>query len=292
MTATATTAAPTAATAAPTPASVPAPVPAGGATTRSRLATGAARPTLPVRVLVAAAAIVALPALWAALAATGWLGPGLIGPADTIRALHDQWSMIWWNARPTLTATVLGAAILLGVTAVGVIAVAVVPALTPALGGTSVVVGSLPLIALTPALALVITRGQTLVTTVTVLSGLVPVAAMIAGTAQAAARGRDELGALYSAGRLRWWWHVGFWNSVPVIDLGLRAMLPACFVGTIVAEWSGATGTRGLGQVMVNALFSYQPEVLWAALLLAALAALALFGLAAGLMLPLRRRTR
>ncbi|MBL7513559.1 hypothetical protein, partial [Frankia nepalensis] len=258
----------------------------------SRSVSGAARPSTPVRVLVAAAAVAALPALWAALAATGWLGPSLIGPVATVRALHDQWSMIWWNAEPTLTATVVGAGILLAVTAVGVVAVAAVPALTPALGGASVVIGSLPLIAVTPALALVMTRGQTLVTTVTVLSGLVPVAAMLAGSALAAARGRDELGALYSAGRLRWWWHVGFWNSVPVLDLGLRAMLPACFVGAIVAEWSGATGTRGLGQVMVNALFSYQPEVLWAALLLAALAALALFALAAALMTPLRRRIR
>ncbi|ONH32608.1 hypothetical protein [Pseudofrankia asymbiotica] len=282
-----TTAAPTAATA-PGPATVS----AAPTATASRPASGSGRPSLPVRLLVAAVAVVALPALWAALAATGWLGAGLIGPAATVRALHDQWSMIWWNAEPTLTATFTGVGILLAVTAVGVVAVAAVPALTPALGGASVVIGSLPLITVTPALALVMTRGQTLVTTVTVLSGLVPVAAMLAGSALAAARGRDELGALYSAGRLRWWRHVGFWNSVPVIDLGLRAMLPACFVGAIVAEWSGATGTRGLGQVMVNALFSYQPEVLWAALLLAALAALALFALAAALMTPLRRRIR
>ncbi|MCL9796606.1 hypothetical protein [Frankia sp. AgKG'84/4] len=244
------------------------------------------------RVAVTTAAIVALPVIWAALAATGWLGPGFVGPAETVRTLHEQWSMIWFNASPTLSATLTGVLILLAITAVGMVVVAVIPALAAALGGLSVVLGSLPLIAVTPALALVVTRGAQLVTIVTVLSGLVPVAAMLVAAAGAATRGREDLGALYATPRLRWWRHVGFWHTVPVLDLGLRAMLPACFVGAIVAEWSGATGTRGLGQVMVNALFSYQPALLWAALLLAAGAALGLFGLAALIMMPLRRRIR
>ncbi|SNQ50441.1 putative ABC transporter permease protein [Frankia canadensis] len=244
------------------------------------------------RAVVTAVAIAALPGAWAVLAATGWLGPGFVGPVDTVRTLHDEWSMIWYNARPTLSATVTGAVILLAVTVLGMMVVAVIPAIATALGGLSVVVGSLPLIAVTPALALVITRGARLVTTVTVLSGLVPVAAMLVGAAVAAARGREDLGALYATPRLRWWRHVGFWHTVPVLDLGLRAMLPACFVGAIVAEWSGATGTRGLGQVMVNALFSYQPALLWASLLVAAAAALGLFAIAAAIMAPLRRRVR
>jgi ABC-type nitrate/sulfonate/bicarbonate transport system permease component len=168
----------------------------------------------------------------------------------------------------------------------------VCPELTPWLVALSVVVGSLPLISLTPALSLFVPRGGGLVTAVTVLSGLVPVAAMLASCARTAQQGRDELGAVYSAGRLVWWQNVGFWRCVPAIDVGLRAMLPACFVGAIVAEWSGATGDRGLGGLMANALFSYQVPLLWAAMLLAAVVSLALLGLVGLVMAPLRRVVR
>jgi ABC-type nitrate/sulfonate/bicarbonate transport system permease component len=69
-------------------------------------------------------------------------------------------------------------------------------------------------------------------------------------------------------------------------------MLPACFVGAIVAEWSGATGANGLGELMVNALFSYQVPLLWASLLLSACIALGLLGAVALVTAPLRRRVR
>jgi ABC-type nitrate/sulfonate/bicarbonate transport system permease component len=231
-------------------------------------------------------------AVWAALAATAVLGPGFIGPAPTVRALVRQWGMIWYNAQPTISAALAGAAVLLVISLVGLVLVGLAPWLTPWLVSLSVVVGSLPLISVTPALSLFVSRGSELVTTVTILSGLVPVAAMLAAASRAARRGRDELGAVYSASAARWWRHVGFWYCVPALDIGLRAMLPACFVGAVVAEWSGAAGERGLGSLMSNALFSYQVPLLWATLLLAALTSIALLVVAAALLEPLRRRVR
>jgi ABC-type nitrate/sulfonate/bicarbonate transport system permease component len=233
--------------------------------------------------------IAAVPLAWWALASTGWLGPGFIGPWPTVHTLFEQWSIIWYNAWPTISAAIYGAMILIVITALGLFAVGLAPELTPWLVGLSVVVGSLPLISITPALSLFISRGSELVTTVTVLSGLVPVAAMLAACARAAQRDRGEIGAVYSTGRLRWWRNVGFWRCVPALDVGLRTMLPACFVGAIVAEWSGAAGERGLGGLMANALFSYQVSLLWATLLLAALVALALLALVGAIMTPLRR---
>src|SRR5258708_938487 len=75
--------------------------------------------------------------------------------------------------------------------------------------------------------------------------------------------GRGELGALYQASRLRWWRNVGFWRCIPALDLGLRTMFPACFVGAIVAEWSGAVGDVGLGGLMANAAVTCQGPVAW-----------------------------
>ncbi|XVQ07325.1 hypothetical protein ACQP1W_32570 [Spirillospora sp. CA-255316] len=236
--------------------------------------------------------VVAVPVGWALVAASGVLGPGFIGPVVSTRTLVEQWGIIWYNAEPTLTAALTGAVILLAATAVGMVVVGVAPGLTPWLVGLSVVVGSLPLISITPALSLFVQRGASLVTVVTTLSGLVPIAAMLATVSKTAQAGRNELGAVYAASRLRWWRHVGFWRSVPALDIGLRAMLPACFVGAIVAEWSGAAGDRGLGGLMANALFSYQVPLLWATLLLAAVLALGLLGAVALVMEPLRRRIR
>lgn len=242
-----------------------------------------------LRVLVAALAV---PAVWAALAALHLLGPGFVGPVTTVRTLADDWSVIWYNAYPTVSAALTGALVLLAITAAGMLAVGLAPELSPWLVGLSVVAGSLPLISLTSALSLFVERGAQLITVVTVLSGLVPVAATLASAAQTAQRGRDDVGAVYSAGRVRWWLHVGFWRCIPTLDIGLRAMLPACFVGAIVAEWSGASGGRGLGGLMANALFSYQVPLLWATLLLAALVAFGLLVTVWLIMKPLQGRIR
>jgi len=178
---------------------------------------------------------------------------------------------------------------LTGRTGLSALAVLAVPL---AWAAASIVMGTLPLIVMTPILSLVLHRGRPLVTTVCVLAGLVPVAAMLSGMARVGQRGHDEIGAVYSASRLRWWRHVGFWQTVPILDLGLRAMIPYCFVGTIVAEWSGASASYGLGEVMTNALFSYQPPLLWATIAIAAVGSLGLLGLATILLAPLRRHLR
>ncbi len=237
-------------------------------------------------------AIVFVPTLWAALAATGWLGPGFIGPAATVRTLSKQWGIIWYNASPTLGAALFGAAVLLVITAAGTVLVSVTPRLTPWLVALSVVVGSLPLVTLTPALSLFFDRGGELITTVTILSGLVPVAATLAVVSRTSQAGRDEIGAVYATRPLRWFVRVGFWRSIPALDIGLRTMVPACFVGAIVAEWSGAAGDRGLGGLMANALFSYQVSLLWATLLLAAMVAIGMLLTVAAVMEPLRRRVQ
>jgi len=244
------------------------------------------------RVVVPILSLIGIPVIWAIVAATNMLGTAVVSPAATVRELHSHWSVLWLNAQPTLIATLIGAAVLLAITAVGALIVALVPRITPGLAALSVVIGTLPLIILTPILSLFVPRGRPLVATVCVLAGLVPVAAMLSGMAGVGERGRDELGALYGTSRLRWWRYVGFWQTVPVLDIGIRAMIPYCFVGSIVAEWSGASTSFGLGEVMTNSLFSYEPTLLWATIVLAAAGSLSLLAVATLIMSPLRRRVR
>ena len=252
-----------------------------------------ARPgVLSARVLVPLVSACIIPGGWALVAESRLFGSAVVSPLATIQEIHRNWAVLWLNARPTLDATLLGVAVLLAITAAGAFVVALVPRVTPALAAVSVVIGTLPLIVLTPILSLFVQRGRLLVATVCVLAGLVPVPATLSGMARVGERGRAELGALYGASRLRWWRCVGFWQTVPVLDLGIRAMIPYCFVGSIVAEWSGASSSFGLGEVMTNALFSYEPALLWATITLAAVGSLALLGLATVAMYPFRRRLR
>jgi len=247
---------------------------------------------LSAHIAVPVISICVIPAVWALVAESNVFGTAVVSPSATIEELVSHWSVLWLNAQPTLVATMIGVVVLLGITAAGALAVALVPRITPALAALSVVIGTLPLIILTPILSLIVPRGRPLVATVCVLAGLVPVAAMLSGMARVGERGRDEIGAVYGTSRLRWWRYVGFWQTVPVLDIGIRAMIPYCFVGSIVAEWSGASTSFGLGEVMTNALFSYEPPLLWATIVLAATGSLGLLVIATVLMAPLRRCVR
>lgn len=247
---------------------------------------------LRARIAVPLVAICAIPGLWALAADSNVFGTAVVSPLATVKEIHSHWAVLWLNAQPTLYATLAGVGVLLCITAIGTFVVAVMPRITPAVAAVSVVLGTVPLIVLTPILSLFMQRGSSLVATVCVLAGLVPVAGMLSGMAKVGERGREELGALYGASRLRWWRYVGFWQAVPALDLGIRAMIPYCFVGSIVAEWSGASTSFGLGEVMTNALFSYEPPLLWATIVLVAVGSLGLLGIATLLMYPFRRHVR
>jgi ABC-type nitrate/sulfonate/bicarbonate transport system permease component len=265
----------------------------------ARLATGPVAgperqrgPRVTPQLILPVIAVCLVPVIWAIVAGTHMFGNAVVGPLATVQEIHGKWDVLWLNAKPTLEATLIGVAVLLGIIAVGAVVVALVPRVTAGLAALSIVIGTLPLIVLTPMLSLVTERGTKLVATVCVLAGLVPVAATLSGMARIGEHGRDDLGAVYGTSRLRWWRFVGFWQTVPILDIGIRAMIPSCFVGSIVAEWSGASTSRGLGQVMTNAMFSYQPRLLWATLTIAAVGSLGLLALATLIMAPLTRRVR
>ncbi|HTW99246.1 MAG TPA: hypothetical protein VMD59_10740 [Acidimicrobiales bacterium] len=265
---------------------------ASGVVRRRASTAGGDEASTRLRVAVITAALVAVPAIWALVAWSNAFGTAVVSPLATIKELHGQWSVLWLNVQPTLWATLIGVGVLASITAIGAVFVALLPALSAPLSGLSIVVGTLPLIVISPILSLFMPRGRPLVSTMCVMAGLVPIGAMLSGMARVGARGREDLGALYGASRLRWWRTVGFWQTVPVLDIGIRAMVPYCFVGSIVAEFSGGSAGVGIGEVIENSLFSYQPPLLWAAIVLAATGSLCLLGVATLVMAPLRRRVR
>jgi ABC-type nitrate/sulfonate/bicarbonate transport system permease component len=65
--------------------------------------------------------------------------------------------------------------------------------------------------------------------------------------------------------------------ALPSIFAGLKIAAPLAVLGTITAEWAGAD--RGIGAMMLYALFSYDTVTVWLSVLLCCLVACVAYGL-------------
>nr|WP_255720302.1 ABC transporter permease subunit [Acuticoccus kalidii] len=126
---------------------------------------------------------------------------------------------------------------------------------------TGVFVQAVPLIALTP--LLVVWFGNTARTHVIIaaMSSYFPM--LVAGMQgfRAAAPQRLELMAVLSASRWQTLLYVQIPNALPYLFAGLKIAAPLAVLGTITAEWTGAD--RGIGAMMLYALFSYNVPTVW-----------------------------
>ena len=107
---------------------------------------------------------------------------------------------------------------------------------------------------------------------------------VVAGTLdglQSVDPGLRELFRIYGAGRIRTWWLLGFPASLPSIFTGLRIAAGLSVIGAIVGEFVGAFGgdRAPLGAVITSALRQNHTDVVFAAIVLAAMLGFLLFGI-------------
>jgi len=88
---------------------------------------------------------------------------------------------------------------------------------------------------------------------------------------------QDEIGLLrtFGASRLTILWKLQLPTALPPIFTAIRIGAGLALVGAIVGEWFGAS--RGLGVVLLTAMFDNQVPQLWAAILLTGLTGTVLF---------------
>ncbi|WJR76654.1 ABC transporter permease [Bradyrhizobium sp. NP1] len=93
----------------------------------------------------------------------------------------------------------------------------------------------------------------------------------------------DEIGLLrtFGASRLTILWKLLLPTALPPIFTAIRIGVGLALVGAIVGEWFGAS--RGLGVVLLTAMFDNQVQQLWAAILLTGLTGTVLFWVVVGL---------
>jgi NitT/TauT family transport system permease protein len=100
-------------------------------------------------------------------------------------------------------------------------------------------------------------------------------------------RNRAEFLRVVSASPLQTLRYLRVPSALPYLVNGFKVAAPAAVFGAVVGEWVGAN--HGLGVMLLYSLFQYQVDVLWTAMIMTTLLALAgygLFGLTERVLIP------
>lgn len=231
----------------------------------ARLAIGVG---LPVLILAAVAGLMQV------AKDAGWLPITVPSPTEIAGAFDRSADDLFYHMGPTVLAALAGYGIALVLAGgLGATATAWQRAKKPVLT-FGVVVDSIPLIALTPILMLWIGNGIESRIVIATIASLFP---LLVGTVQglgAIDRNRTELFHVLSASRLQWLRMLALPSALPYVFAAMKIAAPLSVLGALIAEWVNAE--RGLGIMMVYALFSFDVPLVW--LTIISVCALAMIG--------------
>lgn len=236
---------------------------------------------LPFKVLQASwrpvATIVVLVALMEMAKRTHLLPVFVPAPSDVLWEVWKAPRIVTDNLLPTAWKAAAGYGI---AACVAIVAASVAVSLRAFYGpitNISVIINSVPIIATAPLLALWLGTGTQVQIAIAALASQFP---MVVGTIQglqAADTRQRELMHVLHASRVQTLRYLLIPSALPYLFAGLKIAAPSAVLGAITAEWAGAD--RGIGAMMLYALFSYDPPKVWLSVALTCLLAGAGFGL-------------
>lgn len=191
----------------------------------------------------------------------GWLPVFLPAPSALWAAFSARPSVVLGSMAPTLAKASAGFAIAAGLALAGAAVAAVVAVVAAPLYTFGATLQSIPVIAATPLLATWLGTGPPTQIVIAVLASQFP---MLAGAMQgfrAVDVRQRELFHTLSATPLQRLRHLVLPAAAGYLFAGFKVAAPAAVLGTITAEWAGAE--RGVGALMLSALFSYDPPTVW-----------------------------
>jgi ABC-type nitrate/sulfonate/bicarbonate transport system permease component len=196
-----------------------------------------------------------------ALGRTGLLPVFLPVPSQMITELVQRPELWFSNLGPTTVRAVTG--FFVAVVAAGGAAAAAVSwsVLIKPVYNFGVTLYSIPIIATAPLLAVWLGTGAPLQVIIAALACQFPI---LVGTMQglrAANVDQRELMHTLSASRLQTLRYLFIPSALPYFFAGLKIAAPSAVLGAVTAEWTGAE--RGIGVMMLYALFSYDVVKVW-----------------------------
>lgn len=141
------------------------------------------------------------------------------------------------------------------------VAMVAAPAWERAVMPAAVFMRSIPLVAVTPLVALVFGRGLLGVTAIVSSVVFFPTLVYVLGGLRAAPRASAEVVTALGGSRLAVIRKVRFWYGLPSLFTSARNAIPAALGGAILAEWL-ATG-QGAGNLLVTAYSESRFDTLW-----------------------------
>jgi ABC-type nitrate/sulfonate/bicarbonate transport system permease component len=215
-------------------------------------------------------------ALWELAQRAGLLPVTVPAPSAVAATLVQSRDAILFHLGPTLAAAGLGYASAALVTIALAGFATVLPRSGPGVVGTGIILHSIPLIALTPLLVLWLGPGIGTRAVIAAFACFFPILIGALQGFKASDPSAEELFHVIAASPLQRFRMLAFPSALPFLFSGFKVAAPAALLGTIVGEWAGAN--RGLGLFMLNALFAFQIEQVWAAIMVCSLLAVAAYG--------------
>jgi putative hydroxymethylpyrimidine transport system permease protein len=201
----------------------------------------------------------------------------LPGPVRIGGALWENRAVLAENAGITLGEMLIG---LLAGAALGILcahAMAASPAARRALRPVLLVAQALPVFAIAPLLVIWFGFGLTSKIVMASLIIFFPVASAFHDGIARADQGLVDLARLHGAGRLASLRHIRIPAGLPALASGLRVATAVSPIGAVVGEWVGSSA--GLGYLMLYSNARMQTDMVFAALAILLVVALALFAL-------------
>ena len=149
------------------------------------------------------------------------------------------------------------------------------PALSRVLLPFSLVTQTMPLVALTPLLVLLLGRGSAVTIAITVSVTFFPAFVTIAQGLQLVSRAAFDLCRAYGASPLREMWLVALPSALPYLFAAAKLAVPRALLGVMIAEWL-ATG-RGLGNLLNQSRGFLDYGMIWTVAIVSVLISLAFY---------------
>ena len=144
-----------------------------------------------------------------------------------------------------------------------------------------IVLRSVPLVAMTPLIALIVGRGPV---GVAAIAGIVTFVPSLVLVSQALADVPELAVSLVEAyGGTEWdvLWRLRFRYGVPALFAAAKVAMPGCVLGAVLAEW--LVTSSGLGHLMAQAVVFSNFDLLWSSVAIVSALSVALYLLASGL---------
>jgi ABC-type nitrate/sulfonate/bicarbonate transport system permease component len=210
----------------------------------------------------------------------GWLPVTVPVPSAIAATFAEKHGDLFFHMAPTVLAALIGffAAFVIAVVLAG-FATAWRKAEAPVMR-FGVILDSIPLIALTPILMVWIGNGIAARILIATMAALFPLLVGAVQGFKAVDRNAVELFHVLAASRWQRLTKLSWPSALPYLFAALKIAAPLALLGALIAEWISAE--RGLGIMMIYALFSFDVPLAWLTILTICVLAVIAYGLVAG----------